>query len=141
MTTVTVRRSELQTFYADIVITAIEGGINYWAQVHSYAWHSPNISGGTADPAPGGGDNAYAVISATDDGDGEGDDDGTTHAVTVDTIAHAFTILAAGPVQYLSDQARRRYLAARRELDAGELDAGDADNLLQLGIFGQIVYG
>lgn len=141
MTTATAGRSrELQTFYADVVGTAIEGGVNYWAQVHSYAWYSTTISGGTADPAPGGGDNAYAVISPSDEGDGESDG-GASYSVTADTIAHAFTVLAAGPVQYLSDASRRRYLTARRELEAGDLDSSDADNLLQLGIFGQIVYG
>lgn len=130
------RRSQaLQTFYSDIVTTAIEGGINYWAEVHQYAWFSNTLSGGTAAPGPDGGDNAEAVIAAMDD------DDEQRHQVTPDTIARAYTILAAGEVKYLGEETRKRYLKARREVEAGDIDASDADNIVQLGIFGELVYG
>jgi hypothetical protein len=61
--------------------------------------------------------------------------------VNVETVAKAFGILRAGPVEYMAERDRLRILLAYEDMDAGDIDGNDADSLLQLGILGAIVYG
>jgi hypothetical protein len=65
-----------------------------------------------------------------------------THHVTADTIAHAFTVMHQNEhINYLHDNSRARYLRAYRENEAGDIDAVDATNILEIALFGEVVYG
>ena len=118
-------------FLNDIVITAVEGGIGYWARVVSY------------DP-----DNGTATLV---------DDDTTaSHALDRDVIAVGLAriVEAAAPfydpngagtqcgsVPFLHASAHTQICSATWERDAGELDAGLADIIVQAGLFHQVLYG
>jgi hypothetical protein len=136
MTTTTRRSPERAQFLADVITTATEGGIQYWARVTGYRWYSPDLDGGTAEPGPGGTANAWVELVDAEE------DDGKRHRVTVDDIARVLNGLRADAVpKYWNADAVRRAIAANRENDGGDIDAGDADCLLQLAIFGEVVYG
>jgi len=122
------RSPELTQFYADVIIGATEGGTNYWAFSRNYKWSDEDPSTTTVE---------YCDMEFY------GTPDEEWHTVTVDTIAKAFGIIM-GPkeeIKHLHSTSRARYSRAQRAYDFGELDAGDADNIVQVGIFGEVVYG
>ena len=141
------RTTEREQFLADIIITAVEGGVNYWAQVSAYRWHSDVLEGGTAGAVA----NTTATLHDMEEG-GE-------YVLTIDSIARAFTILKDATMQhdsrfgeealhtkdgkrlYLSPSRRKAYLGASAANDAGELDADDCDNIVQIAALGTVVYG
>jgi hypothetical protein len=131
----TTRSPERAQFLADVITTATEGGIQYWARVTGYRWFSPELEGGTAEPGPGGTANAWVELVDAEE------DDGERHRVDLDKIAHAFGVVRQGTPKGWNDDDVARMRQAYAELDAGEIDAGDADCLLQLAIFGEVVYG
>lgn len=134
----TTRSPELATFYSDIIITAVEGGTNYWAYVSQYQWSD-------IDPEQ---TRAYLAdmeeydedrTQSPEDHEKEGN---PWNLVTLDTVSKAFGIIM-GPKEDigLNDSLRARYSRAYREKDCGDIDAGDADNIVQIGIFEKVVYG
>ncbi len=137
------RTAERQEFLADVITTALEGGVGYWSQASEYRWFSPDLSGGTATPGPNGTANAYATLHETDTPDGEL---GDALTVDVDVIARAFGKIrraASGDlvIPFLSREYARRLRDAYDDIDAGDIDADDADVVVQVGLFGQVVYG
>lgn len=135
------RSGERANFLASIIITAVEGGINYWASVSDYRWWDPTLDGGTAvhhDGIP----NAYVTVheSERDDEDGyEG------VLITVEHIARALGTLRQGPVTGLAESLRADIVAQDRANGEDEthqdIDAGLADCILQVAMFGTVVYG
>lgn len=63
--------------------------------------------------------------------------------LTVDRalIEKAIATLLAGPVKFMSDKWRARLIGASAINDAGDIDASDADAIVQVGLFGEVVYG
>jgi hypothetical protein len=126
-----------------VFVTAIEGGVNYWAAVLDY-----DVAGATArlvdtqELPEGLARETYLNVIQRDRHIADLVDQMPAHIVypvTVATVAKGFRVLQE-PVEHLSDSYRKRVLAAARKRDAVELDSGDADNIIQLGIFGKIVY-
>lgn len=127
------RSAERQQFLADILSTALEGGVNYWAQVDE-------IRRGGDYPD---GDWHYESCRLFESGDGD-----TTchltrqecqgHTVTVETVAKG-----VGIILRMSPQSRHYWSLqfATSERDAGDVDADMADDIVQCGIFGQAIYG
>lgn len=118
------RSEELTRFYADIIITATEGGTGYWAWAEDYHW---------SDKEP---DTTRVTLRDMEDD--------RLYAVTLRTISRAFGLLAAREDQlpkHVSPGYAKRLLQAYRERDAGEIDSSDADNIVQIGLFGELVYG
>lgn len=119
---------------ADIVITAFEGGINYWCdlvepvELLASGWHriAPDKyerlmidgCGGYANPAFWEAGHGYIIYF-------EGEDDGKV--LTAERLAKAISAL---------DRER-----VARLINPGEYDAEDADVAVQTAIFGEIVYG
>jgi hypothetical protein len=120
----TARTDKRKQFLTDVLTTAVEGGINYWADVHEYKHDVPL------------GD-AYAVVQDSDD------DTEPKHRVTIDTIAKGI----ASQIKANKDRPKGAYwwsfvLANRTNGDDGDFDASIADAILQAGIFdGEVVYG
>lgn len=138
------RSPERQQFLASVLTTAIEGGISYWATVESYTWFDPDLAGGHATPGPGGTANARAVIFETEDdllAENTDNEPAARHTVTVDTIATGMarfrTIYTNLPRHHYIRQA---LLADRTNGEDGDYDADIADIVLQLGVFGEVVY-
>jgi hypothetical protein len=114
---------EFQTF-ADILVTGVEGGINYWCDVLAYKWE--------CQPSE-----TFAKLDEHDEEDGQ-------HTITSDTLARAAEVMLAKPdVFFPSAYGNARELALAILTDAGDLDydAGDADCMIQIGLFGTVVYG
>jgi hypothetical protein len=123
-----------ETFYADILVTSVEqhGPMSVFGTVTDYQWWFRELKGGTAVPAKNGGGNAH--YNWRDDKEG----DGKLYNVNRRTAARAFTLLKSGPVVGLHETRRRLYLHKWRELE--ELDAEEASNIIQIGIFGEVRY-
>lgn len=148
-----------ERFLADIIIGATEGGTNYWAYSGRYHWSDENPAETNvyladmeeldeAEHALG----SVPPTTVVDDDQVERVND-PWHHCTTDTVAEAFEILAASRIVtdrlrgannkdlYLHPSLATRYLGASVLNDAGDLDAGDCDNLVQIGMFGKVVYG
>lgn len=70
--------------------------------------------------------------------------DGKEYKVTLDTFRKAFELInndPEKPLDSLHQSIRERFHSAWRSRDAGDLDAYDYNILLQLGIFGEVIYG
>jgi hypothetical protein len=125
----------------DVFVTALEGGINYWASVNSYHW----TTNGELDGKDLTG--FHAVIEDADPG--TNDDFATPLTIDRNTIAEGFGRLTTGPVKFMPEPQRHMFLAMLHARLAGfdeyhidiDYDAGDADNLVQVGLFGEVVYG
>lgn len=151
-----------KTFLHCVFTTAIEGGIQHWARVHMYHWS--NRSGKQVEDDL---DGFYAVIrSAEADIDDENDTGwGITgleleHTLRIDLNViergtNLFARYCRGEVNShgidvpeeqrkpLADDAYwRQFLAAEATHgEQGDYDALVADNIVQFGLFGSLVYG
>jgi hypothetical protein len=112
-------------FLADILITAVEGGINYWAQVESYT-HSR------------GPEYTRAMLTPAD----EDPRDWPAKHIVLDT-----TVILKGLQRVLNlevgcgEEVLNWIISGTNNNDAGEIDADAADVIVQAGIFGRLVYG
>ncbi len=106
------------TDYADLFVAAIEGGINYWAEVETYRhWFADLENSG--DP---GQDYAKAIII----------EDETRTAFTVDSRSENWHTAVAKAADYFGMS-----VAAFIE----DHDAGSGDVVMQFALFGEVVYG
>jgi hypothetical protein len=113
--------SERQQFYNYILCTAVEGGINYWSQVSEYRWDGREVATVTV----------HELF-----------EDQKVATITADSIRDAYSvILDTDTLIQLSNDIRAHLIKAFLDCDAGEVDAGDADILLQLAMFGEVIYG
>lgn len=69
-------------------------------------------------------------------------DESTDHVVTIDTIASALNICKKGPVKFLSEERRKYYNRANAQNDDfdSSIDAVDATNIVEIGLFGEVTY-
>lgn len=133
------RTPERARFLSDIITTAVEGGISYWASVSDYHWWDPDLDGGTALHADGL-PNAYVVVY---DGELTGKHG---RLVTVDDIARALAVIRQGPIRFLDEGDRAAIMANDRTNgdpagDYEDIDANLADSIMQVAVMGEIVYG
>lgn len=108
------------SFVASIIITAVEGGINYWAYVAQYEYQD-KFFGDSEDSA-----RAKVLDRETV----------RPYVVTMQTMRAAIAQASEGDVEYLSPDSQR--LA---QGDDTALDSVTADQLFQLAAFGEIIYG
>jgi coenzyme F420-reducing hydrogenase gamma subunit len=131
------RTTERAQFLADVLTCAVEGGINYWASVSDYRWYDPTFEdgGGTAEHVDGV-PNAYATVHETES-------DGTVSGlIGVDQVATAIRDILNGKEGIrINDADVALIREANRDNDAGEIDAGIADMIVQVAMFGEVVYG
>jgi hypothetical protein len=107
---------------ADILIVAIEGGVNYWATVHDYRHEGGDVR---------------AVIS-------DSEDRADRFEVTPETIREGLRRLVSGECKIHIPE----FDGPIRSMAQGILvnpdydyDAGDADNIVQSGLFNEIRFG
>ena len=145
MTTDTATRpaaTELEQFYADIIITAVEGGDARFARLETWGEHIWGHAHTTI----------ATVVSIDVDGD-DGSDllpEGVTLPVAIGTgqIAHAFTLMANAlgrgdcvEAVGIHEVNVGRFMGARGERDAGDIDAYDAAAIFQVALFGKAHLG
>jgi hypothetical protein len=117
----------------DIFVTALEGGIGYWSVCSDYHWQNED---GTEDL-----DGFYATIQVHDD------EEVDEYRVDADVLRTGLLRCLQGNVErvkYLSKNVR--VLAILMSLDVPftdyiDYDAGDADQIVQCALFGEVVYG
>ena len=110
--------SLMRQLASDVIITAVEGGINYWAYCRDYKWDLD--------------DDGVTRVDVRDDSR-----DADWETVTVERMAE--TLEALKP----SDN-RRLFLAwahAKCGEDEFDYDAGDADVAMQKCVLKEVIYG
>jgi hypothetical protein len=115
------RSPERVSFLGDVIVTATEGGTGYWAYASDYHWEDEDPSKNTV------------TLTAMDD-------PATERVVTIETIAHGLAKLRKGEGQ-VNSRIRAEILEADRANDAGDIDADGADVIVQIALFGELVYG
>jgi hypothetical protein len=105
----------------DIVITAVEGGIGYWASCTKYKWEGLDFPEVTL--APDGEPTEFTVTT-----------------VTPELVCTGLQKCVDAPA-YIANGRASRIMQALVEDDASYLDRDDADCIIQMGMFGAIVYG
>lgn len=114
------RSPERQEFLNDIVICVVEDyGSNPWRQVRDY------------DP-----DEPSAIIMELNDFD----EVEAEHQLNREVIAKGLGKIA-DPAFNINSEMRGNIVGGSAENDAGNIDAYDADAILQAAIFGELVYG
>ena len=129
---------ERQEFLSTIIITAVEGGINYWAYVDDYVPDTP----------------AHAVIidreAANDDPDVDRHSDLLTISKVEDAVRKITQAVVCGgdlPKYFPEYQAKALVIASMANdtcpdsPGAYDIDADFADNIAQVALFGKVVYG
>lgn len=111
-------------FLQDVLTTAIEGGVNYWATVTEYRWEHLPVG------------DAFAVLFDT-----EGDNE--KHRVDVDVVAKGIGVLTGARTgdRWKGTYWQQFVAANRTNGDQGDYDADIADQIVQAGLFGEVVYG
>lgn len=122
-----VRTRIRQEFYADIIVCAVEGGINYWAFTDEYDYLPEKARVLVASK-----DNIVALGAS---------EEGIWKEVTPDVLAQGFSKVRNDASLKINKGLRRTLLTAYDECDAGDIDAEGADVLVQIALFGEIVYG
>ncbi len=121
----TPRSAEREQFLRDVFTTALEGGIGYWARFMSYR---------NRDGEPFG-----ATVRECDD------DECRDLVIDAEIIERGLQGLADGTVTFggspMSASAHRFWAGMLAVPDAGEIDADDADEIVQAGLFGDVRYG
>ena len=106
--------AQADEFYNDLFVTAMEGGVNTWADVRSYNWDDLR--------------NFSAILVDFDSG--------KKHLVNRNVIARGYKMARSADI-YWSSGERPPMIPS----DDWDYDAGDADMIVQLGLFGEVVYG
>ena len=135
---------------ADLITAAIEGGINYWGAVSEYRWGCPSL--GHSDDRPWTeGELPYAVATVHD----VEDRDFPPTEVDAPKVIEALKKILCGqikPFYTLGYGASTYAMRLTKHLDdivAGakpdeteyDYDASDAEMVIQVALFGEVVYG
>lgn len=115
-----------EQFLADVIITACEGGINYWANIVTYD-HPENPAFTKAE-----------IIDPEVRDDEEDPRDGH-FTINLDAICEGIKV-ALDPETKLSTRFKNELYGAVREQDAGDIDADLADIIVQCAIYKEVLY-
>jgi len=116
-------RSEKRTeFLKDVLSTAIEGGIDYWSVLWDYDYDA-----GTA---------TIQVWNTNNESQVEGD----KIYLTIDSVARGIKLLV--DIGDVPEEIKKNVgLANKTNGEYGDYDSIDADCIIQMAIFGKIIYG
>jgi len=126
MTTITVKYEIPEQLIRDIIITACEGGIGYWSQLETY--NGPAIADGEGLPLR---------LREMDDHTGEY---GEWQTLDIPQVVEGLRkMIQERPYSLVS----HRFIGAIANYDSGnfDYDAGDADEVIQYALLGDLVYG
>jgi len=116
-------KTDRKQFLSDVFTIALEGGIDYWAVVVEYH-HSEDLD-------------FYAIISDCC----EGDETFPDSRIDKNIIIKGINEIINNKNLKISETIRVRIKEANRSNNAGLIDAGDADCIVQVGLFGELVFG
>jgi hypothetical protein len=103
-------------FINDVFVTALEGGINYWAAVDVYR---PSRT--------------MAIIRDTDR-------DNAPYTINAAVIRRGINLIVHDNINICDDIAKAVVWGNARN-DAGDIDAVVADCIIQAGLFDEVIYG
>ena len=130
--TTTERTEERTEFLTDIFVTAIETGVNYWANVANYRLGPSTMQ--VSDVSELTQARAQVRNFAAKDGT-------PWHQVNLETIETGIDKIKTDKnIEYLSDYFRELVEDAEADLDATNIDSTVADAIVQIGLFGKLVY-
>jgi hypothetical protein len=123
---------KLDQLFHDTFVTALEGGIGYWAASTTYHWAIDNDLMG---------EDLEGFYSDIQDANGDGDD-ADFEPVRIDraVIARGFDRLLAGAEPRLNAALRQQITAGYHNPDDADFDAEHADVIVQVGLFGTVIY-
>jgi hypothetical protein len=115
-----------EEFLSDVLITAVEGGINYWASVSEYKPQNNPSS---------------VRVHEFDEDTGEYIEPGVL--ITTKEIGAVVKRIMDpdDDIKYVDNHTRSIVFQGAMEDDAGEIDADIADAIMQIAVLGEIVYG
>ena len=117
--------TERDQLFLDIFTTALEGGIGYWSWCDEYHWSNED---GTDDVR-----GFFALIQ-------ESEEDGKSLRIDRSVIAKGYRLASVGEWRDRINWSSEKPPLVPDE-DGWDCDAGDADCIVQLGLFGEVVYG
>lgn len=117
---------ERQQLLFGIFTVALEGGINHWCSINEYHWRRPDDTDDI--------DGFYADIRVEDE-------PGAAHRIDAAVIERGLKALAGMRTQHHCTLAQQLLAYEGDWLDAPDYDADFADNVVQAGLFNDIVYG
>lgn len=123
----------------DLFTTAIEGGVNYWAQVESYHWQREPTSDESHRNQPADYAGFYANITEVeyeDETDGSAD-----HRIDRGVMIKGYSLARGEWRDKIHWSSGEKPPWVWTEDTDWDFDAGDADCIVQLGLFGEVVYG
>jgi hypothetical protein len=149
--TALIEQTPREELYGDIITTAIEGGIGYWSETSQYQYvYDGEIRPCVSALVEG---TTRATIHLIEDAT-DAHPVGAVCEITPDTIARAFGVLRRAHVQsdgtvvndrseslYTSQKWRQRMLGIYSAPEDADIDADDADMLVQLGLFTRVIFG
>lgn len=129
---ITVKFTLSDQLLRDVLCTALEGGIGYWAEASDIETVEVEVNGSPMQEYVG------CTLTDCEGTDDEGND--WTHKVTLDTVAEGIRRIMAREARARRD-IEDAIRAAVADADAGTIDADAADVIMQVALFGEIVYG
>lgn len=129
------RTQERIDFLASILVTAVEGGIDYWAEIRNYTF---TFKDGDSSVLT----DARAMVRINDDYGPQGD----WMPLTIDTIARGINKIMSGTATYgtgTMDKGIVKIVAGASHVNDGcDIDASLADIIVQVAVLdGDVVYG
>ena len=125
------------SFLGDVLTTAVEGGSNYWLAAQRVERNEDLTVTRIVKPCDGDAGTAHDAMPFDAAQFAPGFEPALD--ITPATILRGIERLGSAPEVHAD--LRGSILAAVAAGDAGNIDAGDADILLQLGYFGSVIYG
>ena len=110
-------------FLCSVLVTAVEGGIGYWAEIKDYSWQEDENH-----------NLIHAEVSVRED------DSPAWSKVNLDTVEYGLERIASRALTIHSATLGVILVADRRN-DASEIDADAADCIIQVALFGELRYG
>ena len=133
--------TDYDQFIHQTFTTAMEGGVNYWASVSKYRWMLRDASGALVEDSYGDPCEDYQGFTATLL-DAE-DEDAEPRVVNREVIERGIRAIATGTAKTSANLRKAMLVALNAPEMVGDLDldASDADCIVQAGLFGEVVYG
>ena len=125
------RTAERHDFLWGVFVTALEGGVNYWARVGRYR---PGWYEGTNERELEDYRNFHALVRCDED------DSGEVHRIDVNTIARGIGLIKKNKIK-INSTIRDWIVVDDNDNEGSNIDADAADCIVQAGLFGEIIYG
>lgn len=118
--------------FLDLFTTAMEGGIGYWSSCSTYHWEKP-----------GGGDDLHGFYAEIDVDEAGDDGEDVPRRIDRGVIQRGWNLaITSWADRILWSSGDTPYAGESYPYhDTWDFDAGDADAIVQLGLFGEVVYG